>query len=358
MAVKKKRKAKPLLIILIFIAIILIASAIVWMVLESPVNKNSKAQIEVVIPSGTTTKQIGTILKNKGLIRSELYFNIYTKVKGTKNLKASTYNMSKNMSLSEIIESLESGNSYNPNVIRITFKEGERITDFSKAISEKTNHTYEDVLAVMTNKEYCQTLIDKYWFLTIEILNENIYYPLEGYLSPNTYEFENKDISIETIIEKMLNETDKTLQKYKNKLTNSVHYYITMASLAELEGTNSENKKSIVSVFENRLAKNMNLGSDVTTYYALQLPMDSDLTTAQFGTANPYNTRSTTMMGKMPIGPICNPSIESIEASLNPTNSNYYYFVADKYGKIYFTSTLKEHEIKVQEIKEKGDWIW
>ena len=210
----------------------------------------------------------------------------------------------------------------------------------------------------MTNKEYCQTLIDKYWFLTIEILNENIYYPLEGYLSPNTYEFENKDISIETIIEKMLNETDKTLQKYKNKLTNSVHYYITMASLAELEGTNSENKKSIVSVFENRLAKNMNLGSDVTTYYALQLPMDSDLTTAQFGTANPYNTRSTTMMGKMPIGPICNPSIESIEASLNPTNSNYYYFVADKYGKIYFTSTLKEHEIKVQEIKEKGDWIW
>lgn len=358
MAVKKKRKAKPLLIILIFMAIILIASAIVWMVLESPVNKNSKAQIEVVIPSGTTTKQIGTILKNKGLIRSELYFNIYIKVKGTKNLKASTYNMSKNMSLSEIIGSLESGNSYNPNVIRITFKEGERITDFAKAISKKTNHTYEDVMAVMTNKTYCQTLIDKYWFLTTEILNENIYYPLEGYLSPNTYEFENKDISIEKIIEKMLNETDKTLQQYKDKLTNSVHYYLTMASLAELEGTNAENKKTIVSVFENRLAKNMNLGSDVTTYYALQLPMDSDLTTAQFGTANPYNTRSTTMMGKMPVGPICNPSIESIEASITPTDSNYYYFVADKYGKIYFTSTLKEHEIKVQEIKEKGDWIW
>ena len=192
MAVKKKRKAKPLLIILIFLAIIIIISAIAWIFLESPVNKNSKAQIEVVIPSGTTTKQIGTILKNKGLIRSELYFNIYTKVKGTKNLKAATYNMSKNMSLSEIIESLESGNSYNPNVIRITFKEGERITDYSKAISEKTNHAYEDVLAVMTNKEYCQTLIDKYWFLTTEILNESIYYPLEGYLSPNTYEFENK----------------------------------------------------------------------------------------------------------------------------------------------------------------------
>ena len=358
MAVKKKRRAKPLLIIIIFLMFVFLGAGVMSMYLERPVNKNSKAAIEVVIPNGTTAKQIGTILKTKGLIRSELYFNIYIKVKGTKNLKASTYEMSKNMTLSEIIKSLESGNSYNPDVIRITFKEGERITDFAKAISEKTNNTYDDVISVMTNKEYCNTLISKYWFLTEEILNESIYYPLEGYLSPNTYEFANKEITVEKIIERMLNEMDKTLSKYKDKLTQSVHYYVTMASLAELEGTNEENKKAIVSVFENRLAKNMNLGSDVTTYYALQLPMDSDLTTAQFGTANPYNTRSTTMMGKMPVGPICNPSLESIEASFNPTTSTYYYFVADKYGKIYFTSTLREHEIKVQEIKEKGDWIW
>ena len=358
MAVKKKRRAKPLLIILILLILISISVAAVSMYLESPVNKNSKAQIEVVIPSGTTAKQIGTILKTKGLIKSEIYFNNYIKVKGTKNLKASTYDMSKSMTLSEIIESLETGNSYNPNVIRITFKEGERITDFAKEISEKTNNTYEDVIKVMTNKEYCRTLINKYWFLTEEILNDSIYYPLEGYLAPNTYEFANKEITIEKIIERMLDETDKNIKNYKNKLTKSVHYFITMASLAELEGTALENKKTIISVFENRLAKNMNLGSDVTTYYALQLPMDSDLTSDQFGTANPYNTRSTTMMGKMPVGPICNPSLESIEASFNPTTSTYYYFVADKYGKIYFTSTLKEHEIKVQEIKEKGDWIW
>ena len=131
-----------------------------------------------------------------------------------------------------------------------------------------------------------------------------------------------------------------------------------MASIVELEGTNTENRKQIVGVFENRLASNMNLGSDVTTYYALQHPMTSDLTAAQFATVNPYNTRSTTMMGKMPIGPICNPSDSSIEASVNSTKNNYYYFVADKYGKIYFTSTNAEHVAKVREIKEKGDWIW
>ena len=86
--------------------------------------------------------------------------------------------------------------------------------------------------------------------------------------------------------------------------------------------------------------------------------MNQDLTAQQFATVNPYNTRSTTMMGKMPIGPICNPSDSSLEASVTPVQTTYLYFVADKYGKIYFTNTLAEHNAKVKEIKEKGDWIW
>lgn len=359
MAVKKRRRAKPLLIFLIVTILLLIITCITWFVMCSPVNKESSAKIEVVIPNGTSARQIGGILKEKKLIRSEKFFYLYIKVKRVDSMKASTYTMSKDMSLEEIIKVLESGNSYNPDVIKITFKEGERITDFATAIANKTNHTYEEVIKVMQDKEYIKRLIDKNWFLTDEILNESIYYPLEGYLAPNTYDFTNKDVSIEVIIETMLKQTDKILIKYKEKITEkSTHYYITMASMAELEGTNTDNRKEIVSVFENRLAKNMNLGSDVTTYYALQLPMDKDLTTAQFSTVNPYNTRSTTMMGKMPIGAICNPSESSIEAALNPTTSTYLYFVADKYGKIHFTNSLAEHNSKVKEIKDKGDWIW
>ena len=133
---------------------------------------------------------------------------------------------------------------------------------------------------------------------------------------------------------------------------------MTMASIVELEGTNTDNRKMIVGIFENRIKNNMNLGSDVTTYYALQYPMTNDLTAEQFSTINPYNTRATNMMGKMPIGPICNPSLSSLEASIEPTENDYLYFVADKKGNIFYTSTLEEHEQKVQEIKDKGDWIW
>lgn len=358
MAVKKKRKAKPLLIILILGAIVLFTLAGTWLVLASPIDGKSTKTIEVVIPSGATSRQIGTILKNKNLIRNEFFFNVYIKLNGVGAMKASTYTMSQAMSLDEIVESLVNGNSYNPDVIKITFKEGERITDYATDIAKNTNHTYEEVIAVMKDKAYIQTLINKYWFLTDAILNESIYYPLEGYLAPNTYDFANKDVKIESIIETMLNQTEKNLSKYKDSMTKDIHYYITMASLAELEGTNTENRKQIISVFENRLAIGDFLGSDVTTYYALQLPMTSDLTTAQFATVNPYNTRSTTMMGKMPVGPICNPSMSSIEATISPAKTTYLYFVADKYGTIHFTSTLAEHNAKVQEIKNSGGWIW
>ena len=357
-----KRRAKPLLIALIAITItiiILIVSAIItWNVMISPVNKDNNKPIKVVIKNGSTSKEIATILKEKDLIRSELFFRVYLKISKTNYLKASTYQMKQSMPLKEIVTMLEKGNSYNPDEIKITFKEGERITDFAKEIAKSTENDYETVINTINNKDYLNTLITKYWFLTDTILQTDIYYPLEGYLAPNTYHFTNSKVKAETIIEKMLDQTSTILEKYKSKISTNPHHYITMASMAELEGTNTDNRKDIVAVFNNRLQRGMSLGSDVTTYYALQHPMNQDLTTEQFNTVNPYNTRSSTMAGKMPIGPICNPSDSSLEAAINPNNNEYLYFVADKHGKIYFTKTLQEHNAKVAEIKKKGDWIW
>ena len=128
--------------------------------------------------------------------------------------------------------------------------------------------------------------------------------------------------------------------------------------MAELEGVKDEDRKLIVSVFNNRLNRGMNLGSDVTTYYAFNEAMDSDLTTEMFNTYNPYNTRSAEMAGRLPVGPICNPSLSSIEAAINPTDSDYLYFVADKNRNVYFMMSASEHEEKVAELKENGDWIW
>ncbi|MBE6157442.1 MAG: endolytic transglycosylase MltG [Firmicutes bacterium] len=359
MAVKKKYKlkTKALVTLLIVLGSFLILLAGIYMFMGSPIDANNSNDIEITIPSGTSVRGIGNILEKNDLIRNSSFFAIVVKL-GKNNLKASTYTLNKTMSMQEIIKIMHEGNNYNPDSVRITFKEGKRLTDYAKLIANNTNSTYDDVIKVMNDKTYINELITKYWFLTTDILNTDIYYPLEGYLFPDTYEFKNKDVDIKEIITAMLDETNKKLEPYKSKISNSPHKYITMASIVELEGTNTENRKMIVGVFNNRIKLGMNLGSDVTTYYALQEPMTRDLTSDEFKTNNSYNTRSTTMMGKLPVGPICSPGISAIEASANPTNNDYLYFVADKNGKIYYTKTVAEHDKKVKEIKDAGDWIW
>lgn len=357
---KLKRKVKVTIIILVTLGLLLIASSGIYCYLVSPVDLSSKATIEVEIVTGMSTKKIGELLEKKGLIRDSSFFLIYTKLNHCSSLKAATYNLKKNMTLKEITDTICNGNTKNREVINITFKEGKRITDYAKVISTETKNSYDDVINLMKNYTYIEELMNKYWFLTEDILNPSIYYPLEGYLYPDTYQFENQNVEIKTIIEKMLNQTDKILSNYKNDLQNSkhtIHEYITLASMAELEGTNTENRKMITGIFENRLKTKMNLGSDVTTYYALQLPMTSDLTSKQFATKNPYNTRDMEMK-TLPVGPISSISKSSIESAIKPTESSYYYFVADKLGNIFYTKNSTEHLKKVQEIKEAGNWIW
>ena len=349
---------KILLCFLITLLVILLGTVCIFMYFDSPVDRNDNSSIEIVIPSGTSTKGIAKILKEKDLIRNELYFSFYIRMHKTKTLKASKYQMNKTMSLKEIIKVLEIGNSYDPDELVLTFKEGERITSYINVIVERTEYTEEEIVGILNDEKYLKDLISRYWFLDNSILNKDIYYPLEGYLAPDTYFFKN-DVTPKEIIEKLLDQEEKNLAKYKSDLKNkNVQEVIIMASIVELEGTNAKNRKEIVGVFNNRLAKGMNLGSDVTTYYALQLPLTMDLSSMQFMTENPYNTRAISMAGKLPVGPICNPSLSSIDASINPSRNDYYYFVADKHGNIYYTKTLKEHEAKVAEIKEKGDWIW
>ena len=352
-----KAKPKPLLIVIIAIAIFLILFGLLWLFLTRPVNMWSNEEIEVTITSGTSTPQIANILKEKKLIRSKALFMFYVKLNHVKSLKADTYILKRNMSLGKIVNALESGSNYNPNLVVLTFKEGQRITDYAKTISIKTNNSYDEVINVFKDRVYAKELINKYWFLTDKILDDNIYYPLEGYLAPDTYHFDDSDVEIKDIIITMLDEMDKKLSKYQNSISKDVHYYMTMASIVELEGTNTKNRKTIVSVFKNRLSSGMNMGSDVTTYYGLQLPMSTDLSSGQFASENAYNTRAVNMVGKMPVGPICNFSSSSLEASINPDNSDYLFFVADKHGKIYFTKTNAEHDRKVAEIKANGDWL-
>lgn len=323
----------------------------------SPTDKKSTATYEVVVKQGMSTSEIANLLKEKNLIKNSFFFKVYMKLNRKQTIKAATYDLKKSMDLDTIVSLLEVGKANDD--ISITFKEGKTIKDYAKVLSTNTNISEEDFLAKMKDKTYLTSLINSYWFLTDTILNDDIYYGLEGYLAPDTYNFKDKDVSIEEVVKTLLDQEETNLEPYKNKINKAnIHDILTLASMAELEGVKEKDRKMIVGVFQNRLSKNMNLGSDVTTYYAFSEDMTKDLTSEMFNTYNPYNTRSSQMAGKLPVGPICNPSKSSIEASINPTSSDYYYFVADKNGNVYYTKTSSEHSAKVKELKDKGDWIW
>ena len=125
---------------------------------------NDSEEVVVEIKSGSVAS-IGKTLYENGLIHSELIFKIYVKLNSVDSLKASTYKLNKNMNLKEIINILEEGNSYNPDQVVITFKEGLNVRKIAKLVEEETNNSYDDFMGLMVDKTYINELIDKYWFL-------------------------------------------------------------------------------------------------------------------------------------------------------------------------------------------------
>lgn len=355
---KKKNILKKLIIILLFFLVFLaLIIYILYSFLLSSVS-NKSIPIKFKVESGSSVYSVGESLKKEGLIRNISVYKIYVKLNNINNYKAGTYSLDKSYSLQKIV-SILNGNKYSDGV-RITFKEGKTIRNVAKTIAQNTKITEDEVFDKLNDNEYIDSLINKYWFLTEDLKNSNIYYPLEGYLYPETYYF-NENVTVEEIFNTMLEQTNTIYSKYKDDFNSSaygINEIITLASLVEQEGIYEADRNKIASVFYNRLKANMSLGSDVTTYYAFKVDMGTrDLTTEEFNTYNPYNTRGPSMNGKLPIGPISNISETSLKAALYPKQTNYYYFVADKNGKTHFTKTYEEHQKVIKELKESGNWI-
>ena len=324
-----------------------------------PVSKSDE-EISFVISEGDTYYSIADKLKSAGLIKNEDMYKLYIKLnKPAGGLKVGEYKLRPNMGVEEILNTISDGKKATSTDIQIGFVEGKNMRYVASVIAKNTNNTEDDVYNLLKDQAYLNELINTYWFIDKSILNKNIYYSLEGYLYPDKYNFKDKNVTVKEIFKVMLDEEEKKLAPYKDEIIKSKYSYheiLTMASIIELEAYGADRAK-VAGVFYNRLNINMALGSDVTTYYGSKVDMGSrDLYVKELNDTNPYNTRNANMVG-LPVGPICNPSIDAIEAAIRPTKSNYLYFVADKDGKVHYTSTYQEHLNIIQKLKSEGKWI-
>lgn len=340
----KKVKLKKKVVVLFLSLLILIFLLLGLYGFSLSKVSSSDEGVKFTVEAGSSKLKIVDNLKSAGLIRSSFTTKIYLFFHNDLNLQAGNYELKRNMSTTEILEIIHNGKAINES-IKITFVEGKNMTDFMNTIATNFPYTEDDVKEVLSSRTFMQELVEKYDFLTDEVLNGNIYYALEGYLFPDTYEFP-KDASIKDILLKILDNTKVKLEELNlGDEEHSVHEILTMASIVELEAVSEEDRRRVAQVIYKRLEMGKGLGMDVTTYYAVKKPLGDVLTMNDLRTANPYNTSESNsgMAGKLPIGPICNPSIMSIKAVLNPSDTDYIYFYANiKTHEVFFANTYEE----------------
>lgn len=346
-----KKSKKKLVILLAVAAVIVIgAAAGVFMYNDGigAVDSKSDEAVTVDIPSGSGAMQIIEILDENGLIKNKTMAKIHVKLSGYDSLQANTYIFTKDMDLKEIMTAINTGDFNYLSKNLLTIVEGSTIPQAAAAISEKLNISSDELIALWDDRDYLYSLIEKYWFLTDEILQDGIMYPLEGYLYPETYTVTDQNITAEGITEQILDYTDSVLSERKDDIEAfgmTVHEFLSLTSVVESESLFEEDRPKIAGVFMNRLEEGMPLQSDITVLYALQ-EKRVNVTYDDLEVDSPYNTYKYT---GLPIGPVCSVSAPVMDDTLAYEKSDYLYFFAKEDGTVIYSKTLEEHDKAVSE---------
>jgi len=302
---------------------------------SGPVNESDNSEIEVIIPSGSTTDDIADILIENELILNKLVFKLIAKDLGyDTKFKAGTYHLNQSMDNKEIIEMIAKGDVY-IETVTFTIPEGFELVQIVDRLESSELIDKDKFLNELVNGEF------NYKFL--EFINRDTM--LEGFLFPDTYKVE-IGASEHEIINKMLNKFDLVFKnEYYDRLKEidmSLNELITLASIIEREGKLDSERATISSVFHNRLDINMKLQSCATVQYILgerkEVLLFSDLEID-----SPYNTY---LYYGLPPSPIASPGEISIVAALYPEETEYLYFVTKEAndGSHYFSKTFEEHQ--------------
>ncbi|HHT7804356.1 TPA: endolytic transglycosylase MltG [Streptococcus suis] len=331
-----------------------------------PVNVEASETIQVEIPEGSSTSQIGQILLENKLIKNATVFNYFSKLKSYNSFQSGFYNLNQAMSVEDLAKKLQEGgtpDAEKPASGKILVIEGYTIEQIAQAITqnsasedEKTESPFSSdaFMATVQDPAFITRMTETYpdLFASLPAADSGVKYQLEGYLFPATYEYY-EDTTVEQLVEDMIAATNTALQPYYAELPNKgldVNSVLTMASLVEKEGSTDEDRRNIASTFYNRMNIGMPLQSNIAVLYAMgklgekaTLAEDAGIDTA---IDSPYNNY--VHLGLMP-GPVGSPSLAAIQATINPNQTDYLYFVADvTTGEVYFTASFDEHNQNVE----------
>lgn len=348
----KMSKARKIFLYTFLLFILLIGGLSAFLAYEAskfihtPANSSAQ-EIVLEIEKGSSLKSIAKKLEKHGIISNAFYFELYTKYeKQQTKLKAGTFLLSASWSPEEILIDLVEGKTI---LHKITIREGLPWWTVAEILEEQGFCKAEDFKAIIHNKDFLEKN-------NIPFANaEGFLYP-ETYLIPKPKEIDKEDAQVmaQILVDSFWSTTKEAWKKSEYKGipdSTELKKIMILASIVERETRLNEERPRVAGVYHNRLKINMILQADPTVIYGLGEEFKGQLLRKHLKDArNKYNTYQ---HGGLPPGPICSPSLMSIEASLNPESHKYYYFVAKGIGASHvFSKNLSQHNRAVYQYRQ------
>ena len=343
---KRRRKPRPALwSFFIALGIVLVSGGAVLFYIWNGLRPTAaKDPVRFTIERGSSADEVAAVLETNGLIRNAFLFDYWLKLKDEgSRFQAGEYEMAPGSTLEEIVAKLNSGDTVAAETIRFTIPEGFTVVQMADKLAAEGIADKDKFLAALNDPS---ALTGSVWVKQIPD-DDDLRYPLEGYLFPDTYELKKGSTEID-IVNRMLSELDRKLnqlpedwQTTLEEREMTVHELLTLASLIEREVVLDEERPIVASVIENRIEEKMPLQIDATIQYLLDKQKEN-LTEADLKVDSPYNTYQN---AGLPPGPIATPGLKSIEAVLYPAETDYFYYVTKKDGsnQHLFASTYSQH---------------
>lgn len=347
---KKKRKKKGkvnnslfggviLVVVILTVSLVLAVGGISIGMEYYGIGKTDE-DIRFNIPAGSTNSEIADILVNEGVIKNKKLFMLALKIEKPAAIYPGDITLQPSSGYSEIIENLsQMRESYK--TVSITFTEGESLLEIANKLEKNEVCSAEDFLFEFNKNQ-------GYDFENDIDDNGDMFYRMEGYFYPDTYEFYVED-SASNVTKKLREQFEKKYETVKSKIKNSgmsLNEVMTLASIVQLEAASESEMPKVASVFLNRLDDPDTypmLQSDTTTNYINDvIKVEADNTASIEHYTECYDTYK---CKGLPAGPICNPGMAAINAVLDPKKTDYYYFCNNlKTGETFYAKTLDEHE--------------
>jgi UPF0755 protein len=297
------------------------------------------AKVEVV--KGDTLSSVAERLEQAGVIENALMFKLEARLGGHEDteIKTGEYTFKRGEDSDNILAKLTAGAA--APVVTITVPEGLDLAQTAQQVARQSDVSSARFEEAARRTDY------GYGFLEDRAIKST-----EGFLFPKQYEFERGTTArqmVTRMLEQYLLETQTLdISGAKERLDLTEYELVTVASLIEKEASNPEERPVVASVIYNRIRKDMPLQIDASVLYALDRPKE-ELSLADLKVDSPYNTYEN---AGLPPGPICSPSRQSLEAAINPAETDYLYYVLKSNGEEHFFTSNYNEFLKM---KQKRD---